>query len=215
LITGSGNLGGTCTTGGNVRYDDADTNAGATPAITAIAFATNGTGGNGTNILYAIDTDLATLDTLNQADGTLSTVGAIGIATSANNCFDIINSNSVPGANGAGFAIFNTGGVSNLYGMNLTDGSAFSIGQVGNETNLIGLALLLVPLTTSPPPTSTSPTQTTHSPTSVSTQPVSTTIPTTTIHTSAPQTTQNNGATSFDVFICYLAGMVFAILLAA
>ena len=113
---------------GMLAFADGDVNDGVNPNITAAAY-TNSFDGTTSTQLYDIDTllnDLVLQDPPN--DGTLVTVGDLGVDFDTLGGFDIISSN---GENAA-FAVSN----SSLYTIDLATGMAFGLGQIGSEDNL-------------------------------------------------------------------------------
>ena len=111
-----------------------DSSKGVNPNVTAAAY-TNSFDGTISTQLYDIDTllnDLALQDPPN--DGTLTTVGDLGIDFDTLGGFDIVS--TVEGDNTA-FAVSNT----TLYSLDLDSGAAHSLGEVGsiNPLNLQGL----------------------------------------------------------------------------
>ncbi|MEL6439915.1 MAG: DUF4394 domain-containing protein [Cyanobacteria bacterium J06621_8] len=119
---------------GNLAFADGDPNAGVNPNVTAAAY-TNSFDGTVSTQLYDIDTLLNTLvlqDPPN--DGTLITVGDLGIDFDTLGGFDIVS--EVEGDNTA-FAVTNT----TLYSIDLDTGAAESLGEIGADIllNLQGL----------------------------------------------------------------------------
>ena len=105
---------------GAIAGVDGALNPGA-PAVTAAAY-TNNFAGTTTTVLYDIDTDS---DKLFRQDppnsGTLVEVGALGLDAEANNGFDI------SGTKGIAYALLTSGGMTNLYSINLTSGKATKV----------------------------------------------------------------------------------------
>ena len=125
---------GAVTVDGDLAFAAGDVNAGANPTVTAAAY-TNAIASPTATQLYDIDTDLDTLVLQNPPnDGTLMTIGELGIDFDTVGGFDIISPEQ--GAN-AGFAVSN----GTLYSIDLLTGEASSLGQVGDaDSRYIGLA---------------------------------------------------------------------------
>jgi len=126
-------------TDGNLAYAATDPNAAQTPGVGAVAY-TNSYIGSTATTLYDIDEANARLALQNPPNnGTLNTVGALGIGTTgatASTDLDIY-SNPSTGANTAYLAVATgaTVGFSNmLYTVNLTTGAATSVGALGTGT---------------------------------------------------------------------------------
>ena len=120
---------GEVTVDGTLAFDEGDFNEGVNPNVTAAAY-TNSFDGTDTTQLYDIDTLLDTLvlqDPPN--DGTLKTVGDLGIDFDTLGGFDVVS--STDGGNAA-FAITD----STLYSVDLDTGAASSIGEVAYEGDL-------------------------------------------------------------------------------
>jgi hypothetical protein len=106
-----------------------------TPSVSAAAY-TNNFSGATTTTLYDIDTATDTLFIQNPPNnGTLVSVGALGVDATGVNGFDIA------GIGGAAFAVLNVGGTHRLYTINLTTGAATQVGAIGGGLNLRGLAI--------------------------------------------------------------------------
>ncbi|MBS1793177.1 MAG: DUF4394 domain-containing protein [Acidobacteria bacterium] len=107
-----------------------------TPGVTAAAY-TNSVFGATATTLYVIDTNNDTLYTQNPPNnGTLVSVGALGVNAVDANGFDI-----APGGNTA-YAALTVTGLTGLYTINLTTGAAASNGLIGlGATPLRGLAI--------------------------------------------------------------------------
>ena len=121
-----------------LAYAAGDANVGQNPNVTGSAYSNNFAGATATT-LYDIDSNLDILTTQNPPNnGTLNTIGALGIDITAINGFDI--------ASGSGTALVGvqlTGDTtSKLYTINLTTGAAAFVGPIGAATPLRGLAIL-------------------------------------------------------------------------
>jgi hypothetical protein len=121
----------------NLNYNVGDAGAGSNPSIVATAY-TNSNATATTTTLFAIDSSRDTLVTVAPPnDGKLTTVGSLGVDTSAAAGFDISGA-----ADGTAFAtLTSAAGVSSLYTINLTTGQATLIGAVGSNLTLTGVAI--------------------------------------------------------------------------
>ena len=125
---------GEVTVDGTLAFAEDDLNSGVNPKVTAAAY-TNSFDGTISTQLYDIDTLLNDLVLQNPPnDGTLVTVGDLGIDFGTLGGFDIVS--AVEGDNTA-FAVSNT----TLYSIDLDTGAAESLGEVGSNhpLNLQGL----------------------------------------------------------------------------
>jgi trimeric autotransporter adhesin len=114
---------GAVTVDGTLAFAAGDVNASKNPTITAAGY-TNSLAGTTSTQLYDIDADLDVLTLQNPPNnGTLTTVGNLGIDVDDVAGFDII-----PGSNGsnAAFALSN----STLYGIDLLTGKATNVGAI-------------------------------------------------------------------------------------
>lgn len=113
------NNGGVAATDAALAYAAADANAGATPNIVASAYTNNFPGGSGTT-LYNIDASLNVLvSQVPPNNGTLNTIGSLGVDVGANTGFDILG-------NSIAYAAINGG----LYSINLSTGAATGAGSL-------------------------------------------------------------------------------------
>jgi len=127
--------GGVAATDTPLAYAAGDPNAAANPNATGSAY-TNNFNGATTTTLYNIDSNLDILVTQNPPNnGTLNTVGALGVNTSGVNGFDFTNSTNTA------FAALTVGGVSQLYTINLTTGAATLVGSIGVALSLRDIAV--------------------------------------------------------------------------
>jgi WD40 repeat protein len=112
----------------NLAYAATDTNAGATPRVSGVAY-TNNAAGATTTTLYDIDYNLDVLATQNPPNnGTLNTVGALGVNTGRFVGFDISQ------GGGIAFASLSSpdDSVSRLYTLDLSTGAATLLGDIGS-----------------------------------------------------------------------------------
>jgi Domain of unknown function (DUF4394) len=108
-----------------LEYAAGDVHEGVDPNVVHVAY-TNSVAGAVTTTLYGIDAALDSLVIINPPNnGTLNTVGPLGIDTNGVGGFDI-----EPGTNAA-YAALRVGGVSSLYAINLSTGFASLIGTIG------------------------------------------------------------------------------------
>ncbi|MEO7510008.1 MAG: DUF4394 domain-containing protein, partial [Pyrinomonadaceae bacterium] len=112
-----------------------DVNAAANPNVAEAAYLNSFTGATATT-LYDIDSNLDILVTQNPANnGTLQTVGTLGVDTSNLVGFDIASGNYA-------FAVLTVGGTPALFSINLANGSASRVGTVGTgATPIRGLTI--------------------------------------------------------------------------
>ena len=125
----------TATTDTQLAYAAGDPNFGSTPNIVAAGY-TNSFAGTLTTTLFNIDIGRGVLTTQNPPNnGTLNTVGSLGVSSTNQVGFDIL-----PFA-GTAFASFTAvSGASSLYTINLATGSATLVGAIGNGQSITGLA---------------------------------------------------------------------------
>jgi hypothetical protein len=113
-------------------YAAADTNAGANPNVVGSAY-TNSFAGALVTVLYDIDSSTDALVIQNPPNnGTLNTVGALGVNTTDNVGFDISQ------ATGVFYASLTVGGTTGLYTINQLNGAATLVGTIaaGSDTVL-------------------------------------------------------------------------------
>ncbi len=134
---------------GTLAYAAGDTNFGANPNITAVAYTNSFFGPPSpmgvvpptrTTMLYGIDSALDTLVLQNPPNaGILNTIGSLGIDFGSTGGFDIF---SPEAGNNTAYAASG----STLYSINLETGKATTQGKIGNgNQNIIGLAATTVP----------------------------------------------------------------------
>ncbi len=127
----------------NLAYASGDPNFGITPRIAGIAY-TNNFAGAGSTTLYGIDYNNNSLVLINPPNnGTVTTVGFLGISATGVNGFDISQS-------GVAYAALQTlaSPGTKLYTINLATGAATLTGTVdggGSNVLLVGLAAAPVP----------------------------------------------------------------------
>jgi hypothetical protein len=114
---------------GDLAFAEGDVNAGVNPNITASAY-TNSFAGATSTALYNIDTLLNTLVLQNPPnDGTLVTVGELGVDFGLAGGFDIVSS---PDGTNQAFAVSDA----ILYSIDLETGAATKLGMIGQEPGL-------------------------------------------------------------------------------
>jgi hypothetical protein len=123
-------------TDGNHAFAVGDLNAGVDPNVTGGAY-TNNVNGAVTTTLYDIDTSLDILVTqVPPNNGTLNTIGSLGLDATQVNGFDI------SGMTGIAYAALQTGAPqSSLYVINLGTGAASAQGIIGCQEPLRGLSV--------------------------------------------------------------------------
>ncbi len=128
--------GGTAAVDGTLAYAVGDAGAAATPRIVGSAY-TNSVAGATTTQLFDLDAGRDSLVLQNPPNnGTLVTVGALGIDIGDNAGFDI------SAVDGVAYVSAQVGqsGASQLYTVNLTTGAATLVGRIGGKSPLRGLA---------------------------------------------------------------------------
>ena len=122
-----------------LAYAGGDPNNGANPNIVSSAYSNNFFGAPST-VLYNIDASLDILVTQSPPNnGTLNTIGALGVNTSDIAGFDI------SGSSGIAYAALENGGTSSLYTINLTTGAATLVGAIGSGLSVNGLTAVPEP----------------------------------------------------------------------
>ncbi len=113
-----------------LSYASGDPNFGQNPTVVGAAY-TNNTAGVTTTVLYDIDSNLDLLLRQNPPNnGTLNTIGPLGVDTSNFVGLDI-------SVGGMTFAALTVGGVPGLYTINLATGTASHVGTIGTGATLI------------------------------------------------------------------------------
>lgn len=124
-------------TDGTLAYAAGDPNAGQNPNVVGSGY-TNSFGGTGSTTLYDIDSNLDILVTQNPPNnGTLNTVGSLGVNITAEAGFDIASSNNTA------LAAFQVTGstTSALYTVSLTTGTASVLGPIGGGAVVRDIAI--------------------------------------------------------------------------
>lgn len=116
-------------TDGTIAYAAGDPNAGQNPTVVGSGY-TNSFGGATSTTLYDVDSNLDILAIQNPPNnGTLNTVGPLGVNVTGEAGFDIASGSNIA------LAAFQIGaGTSTLYSVNLTSGAASPIGPTGGLT---------------------------------------------------------------------------------
>jgi hypothetical protein len=108
------------------------------PNVVGVAYI-NSYAGAASTTLYDIDSSSDSLLIQNPPNnGSVATVGALGVDTTAIAGFDIVT----VGSDNSAYATFTVGGTVGLYSINLASGAATSLGSVGGNLELIALAVL-------------------------------------------------------------------------
>ena len=148
---------------GALAYATTDAGAGTAPRVAAAGY-TNSFAGSTTTSLFDVDTARDALVQQNPANaGTLSTIGALGVAVSDTATVGI----DIAGAGNAAFAVFTVDGssVPSLYRVSLTTGAATSLGALGNVTiedlTIASVAPAVTPSPSATPTASATPSATT------------------------------------------------------
>jgi hypothetical protein len=109
-----------------------------TPNVVGVAYI-NSYAGSASTTLYDIDSSTDSLLVQNPVNnGTVTTVGALGVDTTGIAGFDIVTL----GSDNSAYATFTVSGTVGLYSINLLTGAATSLGSVGGNLELIALAVL-------------------------------------------------------------------------
>ena len=126
-------LTGAATMDAPIAFADGDPNVGQSPNLVGNAY-TN----NATTVLYAIDSTRDLLVMLPAPnDGTVKTVGALGVDTEGFVGFDIRGADAAKQV----FATMRVGGRTGLYSLDLVTGAAKLMGEIGYPRSIPGLAL--------------------------------------------------------------------------
>ena len=128
--------GATAATDGTLTYAPGDPGASATPRVVASAY-TNSTAGATTTQLFDLDAGRDVLALQNPPNnGTLTTIGPLGVDASDLAGFDI------SGVDGIAYAALQVGGASSssLYTINLASGAATVVGRIGGGSIVRALA---------------------------------------------------------------------------
>jgi hypothetical protein len=131
---------------GTLAFADGDSNGGMNPNVTAAAY-TNSVAAPTSTALYDIDPLLDTLLQQNPPnDGTLVTVGDLGVDFDFVGGFDVL---SAAEGDNMGFAVSN----STLYSIDLETGAAIELGMIeaAADQNILGLTATMLPMMPPPP----------------------------------------------------------------
>ena len=126
---------------GSLAFAGTDANAGVDPNVTAAAYINSFAGATSTT-LYNIDSNLDTLVIQSPPnDGTLVTVGSLGVDFEDVAGFDVLTSPAGPSGTNTAFAVSNV----TLYSIDLATGQATEIGAIGadDDLNLVGFTARL------------------------------------------------------------------------
>ncbi len=126
---------GAVTVDGPLAFGATDTNASISPQVAAAGY-TNSVAGRAATTTTLFNIDFGR-DVLVRQDppnnGTLVTVGALGVDFTSSSDIDIFGPN-------AAFAVNNSGNVATLYSLNLTTGAATSVGTFPAGTTVVDIA---------------------------------------------------------------------------
>jgi hypothetical protein len=126
---------GTAITDTSLLFAPADPNAAANPNAAAAGY-TNSAAGVVTTTLYVIDPGTDVLATQNPPNnGTLNTVGGLGVDATASAGLDISR------AGNTAYAALTVGATTGLYRIDLATGAASSLGTIGSGAGVRGLAV--------------------------------------------------------------------------
>jgi hypothetical protein len=131
-------------TDSDLQYAATDPHAGANPHVVGSAY-TNSFSGSRATVLYDLDSNFDILTIQNPPnEGTLHTIGSLGVDTTDNVGFD------VSGSTGVAYASLTVGTVTGLYTVDLITGSATALGPIGNPAafgteTVIGIAAYVPP----------------------------------------------------------------------
>ena len=130
---------------GNLAFNAGDPNQGADPNIAGSAYTNSFNPAPASTTLYGIDFGLDLLVTQNPPNnGTLNTVGALGVNTSSAVGFDIFSNDlSVNLAFASLTGV--TSNISSLYSINLSTGAASLIDEIGNDLLIRDIAIAPIP----------------------------------------------------------------------
>ncbi len=117
-----------------------DANEGTDPNVVAVSY-TNSFAGAGTTQLYGIDTGLDILVTQDNSNGTLTTVGSLGINLTDDASFDISGASGVAYASVQNFAL----GASTFWMIDLATGNATPVGDIGGGAFIIAMSVVPAP----------------------------------------------------------------------
>ena len=135
--------GATAAVDGPLAYESTDANAGTRPRVVGAAYTNPDNDPATGTLLYDLDVGLGVFATQNPPnDGTLNTVGAVGVRSNDLAGFDIAPSNIAYVAlkvTGPGQAK-RTCGNSDLYAVNLTTGATTRVGSIGTPMPIRGIA---------------------------------------------------------------------------
>lgn len=131
---------GTSTQVTDLFYASGDANEGVDPNIVASAYTNSFMGATSTQ-LYGIDTGLDILVTQANSDGTLMTVGSLGVDLDDTASFDI------SGSSGTAFAAVQNSTLSRttFWSIDLSTGQAMMIGEIGGGSLVTAMAVVPTP----------------------------------------------------------------------
>lgn len=125
----------------SVFYGTGDANENASPLIIDNAY-TQILPGLATTQQYAIDYGLDVLVQVANNDGTLTTIGSLGVHTGIYSGFDIFTSSE---GTDTAYAVLTTGTGTGFYTINLSTGAATLVGELGFTNQVYSLAVIPAP----------------------------------------------------------------------
>ncbi len=120
--------------------DPIDAKSGADPSIVALA-GTNSFTGAGSSVLYGIDSVQSTLVKIDWSTGSIDTVATLELPEGTKLGFDPRVALEISGSTGVAYLMFGSGGVRNLYGVDLTTGATQNLGTIGPTDDEIGVTV--------------------------------------------------------------------------
>ncbi|WP_406698905.1 DUF4394 domain-containing protein [Singulisphaera sp. Ch08] len=133
---------GAATADGTLNYLAGDSSAGQAPNVVGSAYRNNFPGASATT-LYQIDSHLDILAIQSPPnDGTLATVGSLGVDATSVVGFDILTTGEKANPTNQAIAALQVGGSTGLYTVNLATGSATLVGTIGDgATQIVGMTV--------------------------------------------------------------------------
>ena len=131
---------GSATLATDLFYGAGDANNGTDPNVVAVSY-TNSFAGASMTQLYGIDTGLDILVTQDNSNGTLATVGALGVDLTDDATFDISGASGIAYASVQNFSL----GASTFWTIDLATGVATPVGDVGGGAFIIAMSVVPAP----------------------------------------------------------------------
>jgi hypothetical protein len=148
--------GGLAATDVSLNYPSGDIHVGASPAVNAVAYTNNYSGG-GPTTLYYYDLSFNSIGVINPPNnGSLSTVAATNLAGVSANGLDMdIVTNQTSFVNTAFLSANVSGSSNNLFTLDLTTGAPSFVGTIGTGAAIIEMAVASSAPVSTPPPSHT------------------------------------------------------------